>query len=356
MAYLAVREEDWALLDTLDALQTPEDRTAPTQEAGRLFSGRDTVAQQAFMERMAETTSWEPFDAAMGASQVARPDIARQLATMALSETRPPMVRAAATVGDAILQQHTGHWPGLDAPCGIPPAGQTSAPPLDQPACALLPFAPVPEADLETLRQRVSAWPAEPADVVSDDPQVALAPHAREFILGIIDSRLGDDRAALAAADRLQDMETIERWQPTVRALARTLRAEVAARTGQPEQTLEQLGDTVVLPPIEVNGPTLGRDLERWWRAEALFETGQDRQALDWYRNGFAFSRIEGLWIPMIELRSAQINERIGEREAAAIHYARFIRMWSDADPTLMHLVEEARTNLGRLAGEGGGG
>lgn len=356
MAYLAVREEDWALLDTLDALQPPEERTSQTQEAGRLYSGRDTAAQNAFLDRMAQTTVWEPFDAAMGAFQVARPDIARQLIAMAMSSDRPPYVRGAATVADGVLKMHTGHWPGLDTPCGIPPAGQSTTPPLDQPACVLVPFAPIPRADLETLHQRVSAWPSDPSAVRSDDPQVALAPHVREFVLGIIDGRLGDDRAALAAADRLDRMQTVERWLPTVHALARTVRAEVAARAGEPEQALQQLGDSIVLPPIELTGPMLTRDLERWWRAEALFETGRDREALAWYRNAFAFSRIEGSWTPMIELRSAQINERIGEREAAALHYARFIRMWNDADASLMPLVEQARTSLGRLAGESSGG
>lgn len=354
MAYLAVREEDWALLDTLDALQPPEERTTPTQEVGRLFSTRDTAVQRAYLMRMENTTSWEPVDAGYGAIQLGLPGIARQLVDMAKADKRPERVRRAAAIADVVVERFSGHWPGLDASCGHPPGNQSTIPPLDQPACALVPFQPVPVSDLEALRARIAAWPSELADPSADDPQIALAPHVRQFILGTLDARLGDRAAALAAADRLDGMRTIDRWQPTIHALARTIRADVAEREGHPEQALELLGSPV-LPPIELNGPMLGRDLEHWWRAEALFQTGRDREALAWYRNAFMGSGNEETWIPMIELRTAQIRERTGEREAAALHYAKFIRIWNDADPALMPLVEEARRNLGRLASESEG-
>lgn len=351
MAYLAVREEDWALLDTLDALQPPDDRTPTVQEAGRLLSTRDTAAQSAFMRRMAASTGWEAFDASVGATTMGHSGIALELASMSRSPTRPERVRRQAEFMWTSIARSAGHWPGLEAPCGFPGEGQTEIRTIDQPACALIPFQPVPESDLMTLRQSVAAWPVL-QDTTSNDPAVALVPHARLFILASIDARLGNTSAALAAADSLDSLPTIDRWRPTVHALAASIRSDAALRAGRPEDALRQLGEVADLPPIEMRGPILGRELERWWRAEALFQVGRDQEALSWYRNAFALSYDEFIWLPMIELRSGQIRERMGEREAAALHYAKFLRFWNDADSALTPYVEDARRSLGRLAGE----
>jgi thiaminase len=49
-------------------------------------------------------------------------------------------------------------------------------------------------------------------------------------------------------------------------------------------------------------------------------------------------------------LRRAEIHDRLGENAQAAEHYTEFIDLWSDCDPELRPMVEEARRALERLA------
>ena len=46
----------------------------------------------------------------------------------------------------------------------------------------------------------------------------------------------------------------------------------------------------------------------------------------------------------------AEIYLRMGNREVAAFHYARFARQWSEADPELQPLVQQGRQALSKLA------
>jgi serine/threonine-protein kinase len=65
---------------------------------------------------------------------------------------------------------------------------------------------------------------------------------------------------------------------------------------------------------------------------------GLRRLQNDWYlSSGF------------IPLRIAQAQEAAGDREGAAVQYARFLRLWRDADPELRPVVAGVRTALERL-------
>ncbi len=54
-------------------------------------------------------------------------------------------------------------------------------------------------------------------------------------------------------------------------------------------------------------------------------------------------------------LRSAEVYERLGEREQAATHYQRFITRWKNCDPELRPMVTAAEEALARLTAEATG-
>ena len=74
---------------------------------------------------------------------------------------------------------------------------------------------------------------------------------------------------------------------------------------------------------------------ERYLETPALFRSGQDSGNL-----------------PRILRRLASVHSRLGHRTEAAEYYARFIELWSDAEPELQPLVGEARERLAELAEE----
>ena len=72
-------------------------------------------------------------------------------------------------------------------------------------------------------------------------------------------------------------------------------------------------------------------------------------EAIGWLAHLGEVGTPEVAFVPAATLRLAEIHEALGQAEAAAGHYARFIEMWRDADPELQPIVEEARANLRRL-------
>ena len=53
-----------------------------------------------------------------------------------------------------------------------------------------------------------------------------------------------------------------------------------------------------------------------------------------------------------VHLLQAEIQQRLGNREAAAEHYSRFIALWRSCDSPLRLAVEGARTQLARMVAE----
>ena len=93
------------------------------------------------------------------------------------------------------------------------------------------------------------------------------------------------------------------------------------------------------------------QDRERYLRAELLSANDRDDEALIWY-NGFTEGSVYALtYLAPSHLRRAEIYERRGEQEQAVFHYRRFIELWSQSDPELRPIVEQAEQALARLAG-----
>ncbi len=61
------------------------------------------------------------------------------------------------------------------------------------------------------------------------------------------------------------------------------------------------------------------------------------------------FSRVQ---LPIALLRLAELEEHRGNTAGAALHYSRFLELWSDPDPELRAQVEAVQRKLKRLAAD----
>jgi hypothetical protein len=95
--------------------------------------------------------------------------------------------------------------------------------------------------------------------------------------------------------------------------------------------------------------PFVARAGERLLRAEILAASGRDTEALRWLESLGTGSVSELPLLAPSHLRQARIHERLGHRDPAARHYARFLELWRDADPALQPVVEDARRRLADL-------
>lgn len=128
----------------------------------------------------------------------------------------------------------------------------------------------------------------------------------------------------------------------------RGLRAQVAWKEGSPEKALALLQ---ALESSDSQGdvaftPFVARANERFLRGEVLAGMGRNAEALRWFASLGDGSVSE---IPLrapSHFRQAEIHRHLGNRGQAARHYARFLKLWSDADPVFQPLVDSARRGL----------
>ena len=76
---------------------------------------------------------------------------------------------------------------------------------------------------------------------------------------------------------------------------------------------------------------------------------GDARQAIVLFGGFEGFSGYALIYAGPSHLRRAELYERLGDRSAAASHYARFITLWKDCDPEFRALVDSARAGLARV-------
>ncbi|HSM08472.1 MAG TPA: hypothetical protein VLA33_05585 [Gemmatimonadota bacterium] len=349
-----MREADWKRAEDLDRTRQGEEFDSLFWRPVQAYFERDTAAQAAFERSVVEARDSSGLRGATYAAFVIH-DLGaiRRLVDLAGSAVWPERFRDVAGRNERYAALMGGRWNTEDG--GACPAADPER--MGVVVCALLPFLPPSDEALEALRERAARWdsvPPAPGDrPAEENPDSALMAHGRLYVLGSIDAALGRAEAALEAAERLERLPTIPRWEPTVRALANTIRGQVALRQGRPEEALEVLPDGPgVFPPELVNHPLFAREIERLWRGEALYAAGRDAEALSWFENALAWSFHESIYDPFVTLRRAELLDRLGRAEEAAEAYARFLQMWPDPDPGLRPLVEDARQRLATLRSE----
>jgi class 3 adenylate cyclase/tetratricopeptide (TPR) repeat protein len=223
---------------------------------------------------------------------------------------------------------------------------------------AAMPFWEVPDNELDTLHSQIERW--DPVEASEDPRSGSIMPSSfdplyRQYLLGLLGTRLGSAGGAITAA------ETLENWPGTsVESsigifLARHLRAHAALQRGNKEEALRILSETsALLPEMPASelwlSPFLWHAYERWVRAELLYEFNRLEEASKWH-----YSLAKGpSWLslpfaPVSHRRLAEIHEQLGRTDQAIGHYERFIEFWQECAPTLRPAVTKARQQMEHL-------
>jgi tetratricopeptide (TPR) repeat protein len=219
---------------------------------------------------------------------------------------------------------------------------------------ASLPFLGIPKDEVRRIRDEVERWsPGHDASKPLPESIRPLAPHLRLYFLGLLSTRLGDAAEALRLASALETLPASRESRSVVRSLARTIRADVAAESGRTNEGLTLLDDVRGEIPLELLSlPYFSEEHARFLRSRLLFQAGRDEEALRLVENAFAGTPAELYYLAPAHLLQADIEQRLGNRKAAAEHYSRFIALWRSCDPPLRPIVEGARTQLARMVGE----
>lgn len=179
---------------------------------------------------------------------------------------------------------------------------------LERALAATLPFVNVPRADVAATRQDVHAW--QPAAAPGSGLLAELEPALRLYLLGLLDSRLGNHADALARAQEVATADVGPDATPVTRALGATIRADVALRRQQPREALEYLAaadgqvplELVVVRPF-VNARQFTQEHARFLRAEALAALGRRDEARRWASLSFQGSPLEMVYRTGVQSR-----------------------------------------------------
>ncbi|MGQ0812853.1 MAG: tetratricopeptide repeat protein [Gemmatimonadota bacterium] len=290
---------------------------------------------------------WIYFEDDVAAEQVG------QVGTQAGSEP----VRLLSTLGLADLDVARGRWQNAQSRlAGVQRMNPFYAQTMRR-VCATLPFFELPRADLEAVRDELRAWDGA-APAVTDVTVRAMMPHARLYLLALVNARLGDYDRARSHANELKQLSDPTGQPAVVDAMVRTVRAQIAAQQGRPAEVvalLEPVRGQIPLPllrrkdvvPIDY---IFSQDHARFLRGRALRELGRADQALPWLSTSFIGATGELVYRAPLHLELAQTYESMGQPDKAREHYSRFLRAWHAADPAMQPQVSAARARLVRLS------
>ena len=217
---------------------------------------------------------------------------------------------------------------------------------------ALTYFLPLPRGELVALLDSLEHWDPATAGRVGDGPAAMhrrMHRYLKLYLLGMLNARLGEDRAALRYASELERADSSTPTGTFAIDQARVVRAEVAWRAGRTEEalaTLEQAGFwTHSGLDLSGDSPFYTHIHERFARAELLYQLGRMDEARRWYRS-FTY---EFLYQAPSHYRLAQIYQAKGDQRAAVQHYGEFLETWRDSDPMLRPKLQQAELELARM-------
>ena len=266
---------------------------------------------------------------------------------------RLPEVRAHAHLWLADLALARGRWSDAQPHFAAARALDRGFALLHEGHVAALAVLGVPPEDLRRLRDDLLGLDPN-SNRRTEYPYLAvlngLHPQVRLYLLAVLSARAGEPAAALRFRDSLQALGGDAQARELARGMAESVVGHVAAAGHDPRAAIAALErGRLVVPEGLLESEFGSQSLERWMRAEALVALGRHEEALSWYA-----SLAEGLidrviYLAPAHLRQAQIHERLGRPGLAAQHYARFVTLWQDCDPSLRPLVDEARAKIGQL-------
>lgn len=161
----------------------------------------------------------------------------------------------------------------------------------------------------------------------------------------------GDAGVTRSLLTELDSVAAIGDFRPN--GSAELVRAIIALQDDQPEEAIEHLGRARAADygvPLAGERLLLGdayAAVGRLANAAAQYDTLAQGVRLD-FRDLFSDGPIR----PLAHERLGALYLALGDTAAAASHLARFVDLWSNADPDLQPRVEAARRTLASLAGE----
>ena len=95
--------------------------------------------------------------------------------------------------------------------------------------------------------------------------------------------------------------------------------------------------------------PFATRANERFLRAEILAALGRNAEALEWFASLGDGSVTEIPLRAISHYRQGEVLERLSRPRDASAQYARFLELWSNADPEFQQMVHSARQKMTAL-------
>ena len=350
---LAVREEDYAKADSLLRRKFSPDKLPTVHRAIMAAVQRDSAAQARLHGDIRRQTSGSLSAPKVIALYLNDFSAAEEFAQAALASPRPRAARAQVHQTLAVLELAKGKRRAAASQFALAERSLPSARRL-RALAATWQFLAVPDSELVALRDELETWdPGTEAPDATPGLASALQPQLRLYLLALLSSRSGDQAKALQYAAELEKSEHPDAAVALVRDLARTIRADVEWRRGRSAEALKLLEPVRgEVPPELLVDPFFSEEGARYLRAELLYQLGDDREALQWFSNGFQGTPNEVAFLAPIHLRQAELYERLGDKEQAINHYSRFIRLWNSCDPELRPSVERARQRMSTLVAE----
>ena len=358
---LAVREERWAAADTLIRRKFG-DRVPYDIRVLFAFVRNDTASQRQ-LRAEGQRTAGEKGRAGdrsveaglVLASYLEEIELAKEFTRFSTKPSHPGRIKAPAHRFLAELAVAGGRWTAakseFEAAARI---AQPDSALVSRALAATLPFLAVPRAEVENIRAAVERWkPGSDVSAPLAESIRPLAGHVRLYLLGLLNARLDRASEALRLANGLEMLSAPPKSRGLVRNLAQTIRADVALGAGRTNDGLTLLEGIRGEVPFElIWQPYFSEEHARYLRARLLYQAGRDEEALRLAQSGFVGTPKELYYRAPAHLLQAEIQQRLGNRSAAAEQYSRFLRLWDACDPALTPVVEGAKAELAALTAE----
>jgi eukaryotic-like serine/threonine-protein kinase len=285
-------------------------------------------------------------------------DGALSLARLVAAPSRAPEVRALGHVQVAYLEAARGRYAAaraelaeaaaLDEALALPARG----------LLATLPFLQVPRPELDATLTALTRWDAgavPPSASRSLFVRVhnGVHPTIRADLLGLLHARAGDYAAAHRYAAELRGLGDTPVEKRLSRALSEDVHAEIASRRGEMVTALQTLEKTTLEVGYELPlaSPFYSRSHARFHCAGLLGAQGREEEAIRLYSSFEENSVYDLIYVAASHMRRGELYEKRGDRGKAVSHYRRLVVLWSQCDPDLRPMRDEAQRRFTQLGG-----
>jgi tRNA A-37 threonylcarbamoyl transferase component Bud32/tetratricopeptide (TPR) repeat protein len=223
-----------------------------------------------------------------------------------------------------------------------------------------LPFVRQSREELRAARSQLEQWNAGESAARSALASAFYSGHngvhqvLKTYLLGLLDSRLGDGRARARAAE-LDSVGHSAEGPPLALELAQGLRAQIALAEGLSDTALTDLEALRIEGWYELTfvSPFYSGSMERFSHAELLRQKGRGEEAIEWYRGLGQNTTQELVFLGPATLAEARIERELGHRREAATLYEDFIALWQESDPEFQPTLDQAAAERAALTEPG---